>query len=71
MIEYYLDSVLIIKERNKRNISQKELAKNIGVVPSTIFKIESGFTKNPQMKIIANIAKFFDVPIEFFIKSTI
>lgn len=47
----------IIKEsRNKLGISQRELAKRIGVDNSYIAKIESGITKKPSIAVLMDLA---------------
>ena len=44
--------------RLSSGLSQSNFAKELGVSPSTIKKIEYGQTKHPGKKLLSNIAKF-------------
>ena len=44
--------------RAAHGLSQAEFAKELGVSPSTIKKIEYGQTKHPGKKLLSSIAKF-------------
>ena len=53
-----------IKEyRAKYNLSQKELAKRVGVRRETIGNLENG-KYNPSLKLASDIAKVFNIAIE-------
>ena len=43
--------------RNKRGISQRQLARLVGVTPSAISAIERGETKEPRWSLVVAIAK--------------
>lgn len=54
-----------IKElREKKGLTQKELAEEIGVAQSTIAMIESGKNKG-SIKTLAKIANYFNVSIDY------
>lgn len=54
--------------REKRNMSKSELARQIGVYPAYITKLENGDKKNPSLEIKVKLAKALDCPInELFI----
>lgn len=54
------------KIRTKKNITQTELAKTLGVDKSFVSNIENGKT-NPTLSTITNLAKALKVPAgEFF-----
>lgn len=55
--------------RAEKNLSQRDLAKQLGVQPGTIGMYESGKRTPPLHKAIA-IAKIFDVPVETISFST-
>ena len=50
--------------REKLNLSQDQLARKANIPYSTYLKIESGYTPNPSIQAVANIAKALDVSIE-------
>jgi len=57
-------------ERMKRNLSQKELAKKIGITSQAISDYETGRT-NPNYRVMAKIAKELDSSVdELFFKQT-
>ncbi|TKD67688.1 helix-turn-helix domain-containing protein [Pseudalkalibacillus hwajinpoensis] len=43
-----------------------KVANDIGVGPSVLTKLESGFTKNPNLDLLQNLSKYFNVPINVF-----
>jgi putative transcriptional regulator len=49
--------------RRKRNLSQADLAEDLGVSRQTIIAIESG-RYSPSLPLAFRIAKFFEVPVE-------
>jgi transcriptional regulator with XRE-family HTH domain len=56
-----------IKElRNSMHISQQELADKLGVDRSTIGKYETN-TRIPEVKMLIQLAKFFDVSTDFLL----
>lgn len=64
-----IDHVKMIKLRIKKGVTQYEMAVEIGTMPSTIQRLESGHTKNPTITILEKIARYFDVPIEYLLTS--
>lgn len=54
-------SEVIKKAREKKGISQRELARQINVDNSTIAKIEKGKIKQPSEFVLMKIAKYFDL----------
>lgn len=52
----------IKKLREKKNISQAELAEGCGVTQAAISKVEKGF--NLSFPLATAIARFFDVPLD-------
>lgn len=46
---------LIIEKRNQANLSINEVAKAVGVTPSTLSRFENGQTKNMSMDIISKL----------------
>lgn len=49
--------------RKENNITQKELARQIGLKPSTISMYESG-KRIPSLKTALKISSYFNIPIE-------
>jgi len=49
--------------RNDKNMTQEQLAEIVGVTPSQISYIESGF-RMPSLKVALKISKVFNLPIE-------
>jgi putative transcriptional regulator len=49
--------------RNNKNMTQEQLAEIVGVTPSQISYIESGF-RMPSLKVALKISKVFNLPIE-------
>ncbi|SFC70785.1 DNA-binding transcriptional regulator, XRE-family HTH domain [Flexibacter flexilis DSM 6793] len=57
---------LLIKDlRLKKNMKQIDLAKAIGITSASLSAYEQGAT-NPSTENLAALAKFFEVPIEYF-----
>jgi transcriptional regulator with XRE-family HTH domain len=54
----------IKKCRQKSGLSQDQLARKAGIPYSTFLKIESGYTPNPSIQAVLNIAKALDVSID-------
>ena len=52
--------------REKRGLSQTELARRAGVRQGTLSRLESGESSEPLMSTAAALAKVLEVPIEFF-----
>lgn len=49
--------------RTEKNLTQRQLAKELNISNSTIAMYEIG-TRVPNLKIAIEIAKYFDVPVE-------
>ncbi|EAD6937626.1 XRE family transcriptional regulator [Listeria monocytogenes] len=75
---YYLKEILMQKEnltlyigtqikklRKKNKITQKDLAKKLGVAPSTITNYETGF-RSANQDILFELAEIFGVNIDYF-----
>ncbi len=58
----------IKKYRKKLGLSQDQLARKANIPYSTYLKIESGYTLNPSIQTIANIAKALGVSLDELIK---
>ena len=58
----------IKKYRNKKELSQEELAVKSGVKYTTLTKMESNVIKKPSVIMMAKIAKVLGVNIEDLIK---
>lgn len=43
-----------------------KVANDIGVGPSVLSKLESGFTKNPNLELLQSLSNYFSVPINAF-----
>lgn len=55
---------LLIKEtRNKKKLTQENLAKQIGINASTLSRWETGDIKNMRRQHIANLSKVLDIPV--------
>ncbi len=57
-------SANIKKLRKHRHLSQEQLAKEAGIIYSTLIKIESGLNKNPTLETLKKIANAFRVKID-------
>ncbi|RFS26977.1 LexA family transcriptional regulator [Chitinophaga silvatica] len=55
--------------RNKQQLSQLKLAVLLGLNRNKITSQESGKTKNPRMEDLVLIADYFQIPIDYFIKT--
>lgn len=55
--------------REKENISQKELAKNLGVSSSTIAMYETG-KRNPDSDMLKRIGDYFNVSVDYLLGRT-
>lgn len=51
-------------KREERNISQAQLAKRVGITRAYLCQLEKGVKKNPSIRILMDIAKELDVPVE-------
>ena len=56
--------------REKENISQKELAKNLGVSSSTIAMYETG-KRNPDSDMLKRIGDYFNVSVDYLLGRTV
>ena len=54
--------------RLEKNISQKKLGDDLGVVNQTISFWENG-TREPDLDMILKISKYFDVSVDYLINS--
>jgi len=54
----------IKKCRQKSGLSQDQLARKAGIPYSTFIKIESGYTPNPSIQAVLNIAEALGVSID-------
>ena len=58
---------MIIQNRIKRGLTQKELAQKIGTKQSAISRLESGVS-NPTISVLRRVAKAMDARIEILIR---
>jgi transcriptional regulator with XRE-family HTH domain len=49
--------------RQRRGISQVELAIHLGVSPSSVYKLEAG-KQMPKFPLVRRICAYFDVPLD-------
>lgn len=56
-------------ERKNKGLSQLELANYFGVSQQTVNKWENG-KSTPELKVIKNLAQFFDVSIDYLVGMT-
>ncbi len=61
----------IKKYRKKIGLTQVQLASKAKIPFSTYMKIESGYTPNPSIQTVANIAKALNVSIDCLISKKI
>ncbi len=54
----------IKKYRQKSGLSQDQLARKAGIPYSTFLKIESGYTPNPSIQAVLNIAEALGITID-------
>lgn len=57
---------IVSSHRKKSGVSQRELARRVSIAPSYLNEIENGERGVPSLKIIQNLAKQLNVPIESF-----
>lgn len=57
----------VVKHRKKAGVTQKELAKNVGVTRQTIIAIEKG-NYTPSVALAIKIAEFFGTTVEKLFK---
>ena len=57
---------LIYTVRKLNSHTQVEFSKKLGVVQSTISKVEKGFFEDVPFSLVSNISKIFNVPIHQF-----
>lgn len=57
----------IRSNREKRNISQTQLAERVGITRAYLCQLEKGVKNNPSIRILMDIAKELDVPVETLI----
>lgn len=53
--------------RKKLGLSQDQIARKAGIPYSTYLKIESGYTPNPSIQTVVNIAKALSVSMDHLI----
>lgn len=58
----------IRKLRNKKSLSQDNLARKAGIPYTTLTKIESNVVKSPSVQNVAKIAKALDVSVDQLLK---
>ncbi|OGZ23099.1 MAG: transcriptional regulator [Candidatus Nealsonbacteria bacterium RIFCSPLOWO2_01_FULL_41_9] len=58
---------MIIQNRIKRGLTQKELARKIGTKQSAISRLESGVS-NPTISVLRRVAEAMDARIEILIR---
>lgn len=58
------------KYRLKVGLSQDQLARKANVPYSTYLKIETGYTPNPSIQAIVNIAEALEISIESLIRQS-
>jgi len=63
-IKYMKDKLKLL--RSQMNVSQAEVAKAIGVTPSAYSNYEQGI-REPNVQILANICKYYDVSADYLI----
>ena len=56
--------------RKDHDLSQKQLADHLHVTHSQISRIESGETKNPNISIVIDAARFFHVSTDYLLGLT-
>ena len=56
--------------RKDHDLSQKQLADQLHVTHSQISRIESGETKNPNISIVIDVARFFHVSTDYLLGIT-
>jgi len=56
------------KLRKKAGLSQDQLARKANIPYSTYLKIESGYTPNPSIQAIVNIAEAFGISVNVLLQ---
>ncbi len=74
MVENFEKNITIIEERIRllrdlKNLSQEDLAKNIGVARATINSWENGYSNVPLDKLV-KLAYFYKVPVDYMLGLT-
>lgn len=57
------------KHRQKLGLSQDQLARKANVPYSTYLKIESGYTPNPSIQTIVNIAEALNISLDDLVEN--
>lgn len=60
---------LIVSGRSKKRISQRELARRIGINHVSVNDLEEGRIKKPSIEILTNISKELDISISKLLKA--
>lgn len=60
---------LIVSARSKKRISQRELARRIGVNHVSVNDLEEGRIQKPSIEILTNISKELDISISKLLKA--
>ena len=53
--------------REEKNISQRQLGEDLGVVNQTVSFWETG-SREPDLDMLINIAEYFDVNVDFLLR---
>lgn len=61
---------LIVSARSKKRISQRELARRIGINHVSVNDLEEGRIQKPSIEILTNISKELDISISKLLKAT-
>ena len=57
----------IKKFRKKIGLSQDKMARRAGIPYSTYLKIESGYTPNPSIQTVINIAEALNISVDYLL----
>ena len=60
---------LIVSARSKKRISQRELARRIGINHVSVNDLEEGRIQKPSIEILTNISKELDISISKLLKA--
>lgn len=60
---------LIVSARNKKRISQRELARRIGINHVSVNDLEEGRIQKPSIEILTNISKELDISISKLLRA--
>ena len=67
-VENFLRGLMIKNARNKKKITQRELAKKLNVSQSYMSKIENRKTKTISVDLILNLSSILEIdPVDLFI----